>query len=104
MDFEKLKILEGKYWDAFLHEDQTVVGRIYFWYKEGNVVDFLDVPEDAMLEFHKTAQKIKKVLIELFNPDIFNYLALNNNTRHLHIHIIPRYSKKIEKFGATFED
>ena len=51
MDFNKLKILEGKYWDVFLHEDQTVPGRVYFWYKDKETLDLLDVPEDAIVEF-----------------------------------------------------
>lgn len=103
MDFEKVKILSGKYWDVFLHEDQTAIGRLYFWYKD-DILDFLDIPEEAILEFYKTGKNLKEALVEVFQPDMFNYLALNNNTRHLHIHLIPRYSRKIEKFGIVFED
>ena len=104
MNFKKLKITEGKYWDAFLHEDQTVIGRIYFWYKEEGIIDLLDAPEEAILEFQNLAKKFKNSLINLFKPDMFNYLALNNNTQHLHIHMIPRYSKKVRQFGFVFKD
>ena len=103
MDFNKLKIVGGKYWDVFLHEDQTVIGRMYFWYKE-DILDLLDVPEEVISEFYHLGKKVKEALKKLFQPDMFNYLALNNNTKHLHIHVIPRYSKKVEKFGLVFED
>ena len=35
---------------------------------------------------------------------MFNYLALNNNTRHLHIHLIPRYDREVEYLNITFRD
>jgi len=101
--FEKYKILNGKYWDVFLHEDQTVPGRIYFWYK-GEVPNFLDVSKEAFIEFYKLGQKVKSSLIKTFNPSMFNYLALNNNTKHLHVHLIPRYSTTKEIFGLIFKD
>ena len=103
MDFNKLKILEGKYWDIFLHQDQTSIGRLYFWYKK-ECNDLLDIPEEAIIEFYNNAKKIKYALIKLFKPNMFNYLSLSNNTRHLHIHIIPRYSKEIKLFNIIFKD
>jgi len=103
MDFNNLKILSGKYWDVFLHQDQTAIGRLYFWYKK-RADDLLNVPKEALLEFYELGNKIKSVLIKQFKPDMFNYLSLNNVTKHLHIHMIPRYSRKIELFGITFID
>ena len=50
-DFNKLKIKEGKYWDVFLHEDQSVPGCVYFWYKDETTIDLLDIPEEAFSEF-----------------------------------------------------
>ncbi|MFH1211553.1 MAG: HIT domain-containing protein, partial [Candidatus Woesearchaeota archaeon] len=54
--------------------------------------------------FHEMGKKIKSALSETFHPDLYNYLSLNNSTSHLHIHLIPRYSKKTELFGFVFED
>ncbi len=103
MEFNELKILSGKYWDVFLHQDQTAVGRLYFWYKQ-KADDLLDIPKEALIEFHKLGNKIKSTLNKQFKPDMFNYFSLNNFTKHLHIHVIPRYSKKIELSGLIFED
>lgn len=103
MEFEKLKILNGNYWDVFLHQNQTALDRLYFWYKK-EACDLLDVPNEALTEFHEIGNKIKSALSESFHPDLYNYLSLNNVTSHLHIHIIPRYTKKIELFGLVFND
>ncbi len=103
MEFNKLKIIKGEYWDVFLHQDQTALGRLYFWYKK-EAEDLLDIPKNALIEFYNIGRNIKFALENLFQPDMFNYLSLNNFTKHLHIHLIPRYSKEINYFGLTFKD
>lgn len=103
MDFNKLKITSGTYWEVFLHEDQTSIGRLYFWHKRTGG-DLLECPKEELIEFHELGNKIKSALTTLFKPDSYNYLSLNNVTKHLHIHMIPRYSKKIELFGIVFND
>jgi len=103
MDFKKLRIIDGKYWDVFLHQDQTVLGKLYFWYKE-EASDLLTIPKEALVEFYDLGNQVKFVLIKLFRPDMFNYLSLNNITKHLHIHLIPRYARRIELFGLIFDD
>jgi len=103
IDFNKLKILSGNFWDVFLHQDQTALGRLYFWYKN-EADDLLDVSKEALIEFHELGNKIKFALTSAFQPDLYNYLSLNNITSHLHIYVIPRYSKKKELFGFVFED
>ncbi len=103
MEFEKLKILSGHYWDVFLHQDQTALGRLYFWYKE-EASDLLDIPHEALIEFYEMGNRVKSALTKTFNPDLYNYLSLNNVTKHLHIHLIPRYSRKIRLFGFVFDD
>ncbi len=36
---------------------------------------------------------LKRALIELFKPDVFNYAFLGNEIRHLHGHVVPRYKE-----------
>jgi len=102
-DFENLKIIKGKYWDVQVYSNQTCLGALNFWYK-GEETDFLDIPKDALLEFYELGNKMKVVLVKEFKPDMFNYFSLNNVTKHLHVKMIPRYSKKISLFGLEFVD
>lgn len=103
MDFEKLKIIEGDSWDVFLHQDQTSLGKSYFWYK--NVAsDFLQISKEELLEFYEMGNRLKSSLEKSFSPDKYNYMSLNNATTHLHMHIVPRYSTERELFGYLFKD
>ena len=112
-DYSKFKILTGNNWDVFLYPNQTCLGRIYFWYKEKtiegknrslNSYDLLDISSQAFLEFYTLGGKIKTAINKVFAPDMFNYISLNNRTKHLHIHIVPRYSRPVPLFGYTFKD
>ncbi|MFH0700825.1 MAG: HIT domain-containing protein [Candidatus Woesearchaeota archaeon] len=103
IDHQQLKISPGQYWDLFLHQDQTVLGRSYFWYK-GEVTDLMNVPERAALELINNGKRLKRTLEELFHPDQFNYSSLNNRTKHLHFHVIPRYREPREFMGTPFID
>ncbi len=39
-----------------------------------------------------------------FHPVHFNYTFLQNQDRHVHMHIMPRYSTPVLFNGETFED
>lgn len=103
-DFQKLKIIEGKFWEVNVHWDQTVPGRVCFWYKKDSKKDFLDLSKEELSEFYELGKKVKKALEKSFKPDLFNYYSLSNATKHLHIHLIPRYSREINLFGLKFKD
>jgi len=102
-DFQQLKISSGEYWDLFLHADQGLLGRCYFWYK-GEEKDLMDIPEMATLELRANGARLKKTLEELFQPHCFNYQSLNMRTPHLHFHVLPRYGTERKFEGITFTD
>jgi len=103
MDYEQFKIDSGKYWDLFLHTDQGLLGRCYFWYK-GEERDLMEVPEIASLELIANGKRIHNALTRLFHPDLFNYQSLNNRTLHLHFHVLPRYEHPREFALREFSD
>jgi diadenosine tetraphosphate (Ap4A) HIT family hydrolase len=39
-----------------------------------------------------------------FAPDHFNYAFLQNQDRHVHLHVIPRYAAPREVSGVVFDD
>ena len=39
-----------------------------------------------------------------FAPDQFNYAFLQNQDRHVHLHVIPRYAAPREVSGVVFDD
>jgi diadenosine tetraphosphate (Ap4A) HIT family hydrolase len=104
MDFEKLLIKRGKYWDIKIHHSQNCIGKCLLWYKGGENDDLLEISEEERKEFWELSKKVKNALSKLFRPDKFNYLSAGMRTKHLHFHIIPRYKEKREFEGITFED
>ncbi|MFA6460969.1 MAG: hypothetical protein WCV90_01780 [Candidatus Woesearchaeota archaeon] len=90
MDYEQFKIDSGQYWDIFLHTNQELLGRSYFWYK-GEEEDLMEIPEVASLELMVNGKRLQTALTKLFHPDKFDYFSFNYRTTHLHFHVLPRY-------------
>ena len=59
---------------------------------------------DEWTALHKQVRVMTERLRAAFEPDHFNYAFLQNQDRHVHLHIIPRYAKPREVAGLRFED
>lgn len=103
MDYSKLDIKEYKYWKILLHSNQCYLGTTIVWCKR-DVIDFFDMTDEEKEEFWKITKKLRNVLIELFKPDLINYVALGNVTHHLHFKIMPRYKTERISHGIEFLD
>ncbi len=102
--YQKLLIKDYQHWTAYLHPDQSVLGRCYLWCKREDAEDLLETTEEERTELFEIAKELKMVLDQLFQPDLFNYSSLQNTTNHLHLHILPRYADAREFEGKIFED
>jgi len=103
-DFSKYKIKEYKYWEVFIHKNQSYLGRCVVWCKRGNALDLTDATKEEREELFLILQELREALIKTFQSDWFNYSFLGNNIRHLHCHFIPRYAKSKIFEGIKFED
>lgn len=104
MNFEPFKIREFTHWDLYLHENQYFLGRMYIWSKREGLTDLMDVTDKENLELFHIAREAKRALVELFQPDLFNWAALGNVSRQCHLHVIPRYEAEREFHKFTFRD
>ncbi|MBI4895881.1 MAG: HIT family protein [Candidatus Aenigmarchaeota archaeon] len=102
-DYSKLDIKEYKYWKIMLHSNQCYLGTTVIWCKRG-IIDFFDMSGAEKKEFWKITKKLRNVIIDLFNPDLINYVSLGNVTPHLHFKIMPRYKTKRVFKGFDFID
>ncbi|MDP3882311.1 MAG: HIT family protein [Nanoarchaeota archaeon] len=103
-DYNLLQIHEGDNWEVFLHENQYFLGRVYLWAKRTDASDLMDMTQAEQQEFFDLGSRVKEALTSLFQPDLFNYAALSNNSPHLHVHFIPRYKTSREFAGQEFKD
>ena len=103
MDYKN--IIKGyRYWDLYLHENQCYLGRAFIMTKSPDLVDLLDAPLLHIRELYKIMRNYKKLITELFFPNLFNYASLGNRFPQLHAHIIPRYKEQRIFESTVFTD
>jgi diadenosine tetraphosphate (Ap4A) HIT family hydrolase len=103
-DYSKFLIKDYKYWSLQIHSNQSYLGRCIIWCKRENALDLPDATEEEQKELFEILREIENLLTKAFNPDLFNYAFLGNETHHLHCHIIPRYSKPVKFNEQIFVD
>ncbi|MCL5438382.1 MAG: HIT family protein [Patescibacteria group bacterium] len=86
-----------------MQEDQYYLGRCVILLKR-HLEDFFDINENELKELFKITKNLRDVVKKVFGADMFNYATLGNVERHVHLHFIPRYSKKVVFKGIAFED
>lgn len=91
-DNKNLVIKEYKYWTLELCYNQVYLGRCLVILKR-HTEDLFNINKDEAKELFDISKSTRDTLAELFSPDLFNYGSLGNFIKHVHLHIIPRYSK-----------
>jgi diadenosine tetraphosphate (Ap4A) HIT family hydrolase len=102
-DFSRELIYEGSYWRVTLNENQYYLGRCMIILKR-HLEDPIQLSKMEVEEIIDLTVKCVKVLREMFNPNLFNYAMLGNIVRHVHLHVIPRYSSERTYDGLKFID
>jgi diadenosine tetraphosphate (Ap4A) HIT family hydrolase len=96
-------IAESAYWRLVLNRNQNLLGKCFLALRRHlEVVPELSPAEWA--DLHEQLAQATQVLALAFQPDHFNYAFLQNQDRHIHLHIIPRYDEPRVFAGVTFDD
>ena len=103
-DFSKNLVKGYKYWDVYVHTNQSYLGRLVVWCKRDDALDLADATKEEQQELFLVLRDLREAGKKVFHPDWFNYSFLGNGTRHLHAHFIPRYSTPKTFLGIAFED
>jgi diadenosine tetraphosphate (Ap4A) HIT family hydrolase len=94
---------EGEFWRIALNRNQNLLGKtILVLRRHIEDVTLLSVEEwmDLRGEVRWTTERLRKA----FSPDHFNYSFLQNQDRHVHLHVIPRYLGNRHVAGVEFSD
>jgi diadenosine tetraphosphate (Ap4A) HIT family hydrolase len=102
--FDQFLIKKYTHWTVYVHEEQSVLGKVYLWANREDATDLINTSEEEREELFEIIEKLKTALDEMFQPDLYNYLALSNETNHLHIHLEPRYQEIRVFETVTFKD
>ena len=100
---ETNKIKSYKYWELLLRNRNQTIGNCVAILKR-HIENFSEIKEEEIIELRQLVVEIEVVLKKAFLYDKINYQMLMMVDRHLHFHIVPRYSRVINFEGTDFND
>lgn len=94
---------ETLHWRVALNRNQSLLGKsIVVLRRHEESAAALTAGEWA--DLHAEVRWTTERLREAFAPDHFNYAFLQNQDRHVHLHVIPRYAGTRRIGGEEFAD
>ncbi len=96
-------LAESDHWRLVLNRNQNLLGKCFLVLNRHLEVVTELTPTEWM-ELHQQMQRVTRLLTVAFQPDHFNYAFLQNQDRHVHLHVIPRYAGPRVFAGTTFVD
>ena len=95
--------MESKHWRLVVNRNQNLLGKCMLVLRR-HLESVPELAPEEWVDLHPQVQKIHAALRLAFAPDHFNYAFLQNQDRHIHLHIIPRYASPRTVAGIVFED
>ena len=96
-------LAESGYWRLVLNRNQNFLGKCFLALNRHlEAVSQLSPLE--WMDLHRQLILATQALTVAFQPDHFNYAFLQNQDRHVHLHLIPRYAGPRTFAGIVFED
>ncbi|MCC2630713.1 MAG: hypothetical protein K0S38_522 [Candidatus Paceibacter sp.] len=103
-------IFDTEYWNVFLSDDQTYLGRIAVELKRVSPT-LSDLTNEEFADLHNVIKQYEAAATKAFGAKMFNWTCLMNDAYkrtppnpHVHWHARPRYDKPVEFVGETFVD
>ena len=91
------------HWQIRLNYNQNLLGKLLIVLKH-HEEQVANLSGQEWQELHVHIQRTTERLRRAFAPDHFNYAFLQNQDRHVHLHVIPRYAAARMVAGVRFED
>ena len=92
-----------RFWRTAINRNQNLLGKlIIVLTRHEEAVASLSVEEwgELRTEIHWATGRLRAA----FAPDHFNYAFLQNQDRHVHLHVIPRYASARRVAGVDLDD
>src|SRR2546425_281341 len=96
-------VQQSSYWRVAINRNQNLLGKLLIsLLRHEEAVNALTA--DEWSDLHAEIDWATGRLRVAFAPDHFNYAFLQNQDRHVHLHVIPRYASPRALAGETFSD
>jgi diadenosine tetraphosphate (Ap4A) HIT family hydrolase len=92
-----------KHWDLVLNRNQNPLGKCFLSVRR-HAESITELSTAEWDELRGETKAARAALDAAFAPDHFNYLFLQNQDRHVHMHIVPRYASARSFEGESFND
>ena len=102
-EYKRTLIKEYDYWVVLLRPTQVTFSSLVIVCKE-DAESISSISSLANSEFHIVVNDVEQVLKKIFKYDKINYLALMMVDKHVHFHVLPRYSESILFNGIRYSD
>ena len=100
---QELLIYESDYWRWSIRPLQCTIGAgILSLKRPAETMKELSAEEGA--DLISMIKVIEKTLMACFNQEIMNYIMLMMVDKHVHYHVVPRYSKPVTFNGQIYND
>ena len=96
-------IAEGVDWRLVLNHNQDLLGKCFLATRR-HIERVGDLTTAEWTELHERLAQVSRALELAFHPDHFNFAFLQNQDRHVHLHIVPRYKAERSFEGTVFTD
>ena len=96
-------VRESAHWRTAINRNQNLLGRLLIALRR-HEESVADLTPDEWSELRDELRWARGRLSGAFGPDHFNYAFLQNQDRHVHLHVIPRYAGPRTLAGREFAD
>jgi len=87
-----IRVLEGKYSDAYLQRADVQRGYTVVIWRGRHVTEPTELDEVEAAGYWAEVLAVARALISVYRPLKMNYETLGNSLPHLHTHLVPRYT------------
>ena len=96
-------LYEGKLWRLVLNRDQRLLGKCFLVARR-HVEAVADPTQEEWCALHLHLARVTCAIVAAFQPVHLDYAFLQNQDRHVHLHVIPRYREKRSFAGLPSTD
>ena len=100
---DKTFLKEYNDWMVLLRPQQITIGSLLILFK-GDAESLAGVGRVCYAELAEVISDVERALMGAFGFDKINYLALMMIDKHVHFHVVPRYSSFRTLCGKKYED
>ena len=87
-----IRILEGKYSDAYLQRADVQPGYTLVIWRGRHVTEPTELDEAEAAGYWAEVLAVARALISVYRPLKMDYETLGNSLPHLHTHLVPRFT------------